>query len=33
MVEVFAIRLLEALDGNGLHVRSHDGRRLIVGKV
>lgn len=29
MAEVFAIRLLDALDGNGPHVRSHDGRRLI----
>ncbi|MET7382318.1 NUDIX domain-containing protein [Streptomyces sp. NPDC005526] len=29
MSEVFAIRLLDALDGNGPHVRSHDGRRLI----
>ncbi len=25
MAEVFAIRLLDALDGNGPHVRSHDG--------
>ncbi|MGW2558161.1 NUDIX hydrolase [Streptomyces sp. NPDC001514] len=30
MSEVFAIRLLDALDGNGPHVRSHDGRRLIT---
>ncbi|WP_250399636.1 NUDIX hydrolase [Streptomyces cellostaticus] len=29
MSEVFAIRLLDALDDNGPHVRSHDGRRLI----
>ncbi|MFE1438100.1 NUDIX hydrolase [Streptomyces sp. NPDC058739] len=29
MSEVFAIRLLDALDGNGPHVRSHDGKRLI----
>ncbi|MFF7127568.1 NUDIX domain-containing protein [Streptomyces sp. NPDC008240] len=29
MSEVFAVRLLDALDGNGPHVRSHDGRRLI----
>ncbi|WP_415936275.1 NUDIX hydrolase [Streptomyces sp. 039-1] len=29
MAEVFAIRLLDALDGNEPHVRSHDGRRLI----
>ncbi|WP_031069895.1 NUDIX hydrolase [Streptomyces sp. NRRL S-118] len=30
MAEVFAIRLLDALDGAGPHVRSHDGRRLIT---
>ncbi|WP_328676708.1 NUDIX domain-containing protein [Streptomyces sp. NBC_00322] len=29
MSEVYAVRLLDALDGNGPHVRSHDGRRLI----
>ncbi|GHD33224.1 hypothetical protein GCM10010313_78560 [Streptomyces violarus] len=29
MSEVFAIRLLDALDGNGPHVRSRDGKRLI----
>ncbi|MEU9371239.1 NUDIX domain-containing protein [Streptomyces avermitilis] len=29
MAEVYAIRLLDALDGNGPHVRSHDGKRLI----
>ncbi|MFK4108308.1 NUDIX hydrolase [Streptomyces sp. NPDC002176] len=29
MSEVFAVRLLDALDGNGPHVRSHDGKRLI----
>ncbi|MFD3570242.1 NUDIX hydrolase [Streptomyces sp. NPDC058667] len=28
MAEVFAIRLLDALDGAGPHVRSHDGRQL-----
>ena len=28
MAEVYAIRLLDALDGNGPHVRSHDGRHL-----
>ncbi|MDX2644345.1 NUDIX domain-containing protein [Streptomyces sp. PA03-1a] len=28
MSEVFAVRLLDALDGNGPHVRSHDGRHL-----
>ncbi|MFE3073537.1 NUDIX hydrolase [Streptomyces sp. NPDC059247] len=30
MAEVYAIRLLDALDGNGPHVRSHDGRQLIT---
>ncbi|MFJ3694918.1 NUDIX hydrolase [Streptomyces sp. NPDC090052] len=30
MAEVYAIRLLDALDGAGPHVRSHDGRRLIT---
>ncbi len=29
MAEVYSIRLLDALDGNGPHVRSHDGKRLI----
>jgi ADP-ribose pyrophosphatase YjhB (NUDIX family) len=29
MSEVYAIRLLDALGGNGPHVRSHDGRHLI----
>ncbi|MFE3074400.1 NUDIX domain-containing protein [Streptomyces sp. NPDC059247] len=29
MAEVYAIRLLDALDGNGPHVRSHDGRHLL----
>ncbi|MER6976099.1 NUDIX hydrolase [Streptomyces carpinensis] len=29
MSEVFAMRVLDALDGNGPQVRSHDGRRLI----
>ncbi|WP_302828470.1 hypothetical protein [Streptomyces sp. BV286] len=28
---VFAIRLPDALDGNGPHVRSHDGNQLIGG--
>ncbi|MFJ3902168.1 NUDIX hydrolase [Streptomyces sp. NPDC090025] len=28
MGEVYAVRLLDALDGAGPHVRSHDGRRL-----
>ncbi|MEE1818304.1 NUDIX domain-containing protein [Streptomyces sp. SP18ES09] len=30
MSEVYAIRLLDAVDGNGPHVRSHDGRHLIT---
>ncbi|TQK45183.1 ADP-ribose pyrophosphatase YjhB (NUDIX family) [Streptomyces sp. SLBN-118] len=29
MSEVYAVRLLDALDRKGPHVRSHDGRRLI----
>ncbi|MFQ6198504.1 NUDIX hydrolase [Streptomyces sp. NPDC000405] len=29
MTPVFAVRLLDALDGMGPHVRSHDGRQLI----
>ncbi|MFD8805935.1 NUDIX hydrolase [Streptomyces sp. NPDC059597] len=29
MSEVFAVRLLDALDGDGPHVRSHDGKRVI----
>jgi hypothetical protein len=29
MAEVFAVRLLDALDGDGPHVRSHDGRKLL----
>ncbi|WP_256113051.1 NUDIX hydrolase [Streptomyces coelicoflavus] len=29
MAEVYAIRLLDALDGNGPHVRNHDGKHLI----
>jgi hypothetical protein len=29
MAEVFAIRLLDALDGNGSHLRSHDGKQLL----
>ncbi|MFJ3687332.1 NUDIX hydrolase [[Kitasatospora] papulosa] len=28
MSEVYAVRLLDALDANGPHVRSHDGKRL-----
>ncbi len=28
MSEVFAVRLLDALDGDGPHVRSHDGKHL-----
>ncbi|UQI48718.1 NUDIX domain-containing protein [Streptomyces sp. HU2014] len=31
MSGVFAIRLLDALDGLGPHVRSHDGRKLVSG--
>ncbi|MFJ6497046.1 NUDIX domain-containing protein [Streptomyces virginiae] len=30
MSEVFAIRLLDALDEAGPHVRSHDGRQLLT---
>ncbi|MGW1112297.1 NUDIX domain-containing protein [Streptomyces albidoflavus] len=29
MAEVYAIRLLDALDGAGPHLRSHDGKHLI----
>ncbi|MEU4065394.1 NUDIX domain-containing protein [Streptomyces wedmorensis] len=29
MAEVYAIRLLDALDGNGPRVRNHDGRRFL----
>ncbi|MFG3058995.1 NUDIX hydrolase [Streptomyces sp. NPDC048231] len=29
MAEVFAVRLLDALDGDGPHVRSHDGKQLL----
>ncbi|MFD4758536.1 NUDIX hydrolase [Streptomyces sp. NPDC058439] len=29
MSEVYAVRLLDALDGAGPHVRSHDGRHLL----
>ncbi|MEV7753997.1 NUDIX hydrolase [Streptomyces griseofuscus] len=29
MSEVYAVKLLDALDGNGPHVRSHDGKHLI----
>ncbi|MFF5427027.1 MULTISPECIES: NUDIX hydrolase [unclassified Streptomyces] len=32
MAEVFAIRLLDALDGAGPHVRSHDGKHLITAR-
>ncbi|MER5874442.1 NUDIX domain-containing protein [Streptomyces sp. NPDC001910] len=32
MAELFAIRLLDALDGNGPHVRSHDGKSLIAAR-
>jgi hypothetical protein len=30
MAEVYSIRLLDALDGAGPHVRSHDGRQLLT---
>ncbi|GLX18503.1 NUDIX hydrolase [Streptomyces lavendulae subsp. lavendulae] len=30
MSEVYAIRLLDALDDTGPHVRSHDGRQLLA---
>ena len=30
MSEVYSIRLLDALNGNGPHVRSHDGRQLLT---
>ncbi|MBA5226031.1 MULTISPECIES: NUDIX hydrolase [Streptomyces] len=29
MSEVYSVRLLDALDGNGPHIRSHDGKHLI----
>ncbi|MGW1046274.1 NUDIX hydrolase [Streptomyces sp. NPDC002547] len=29
MAEVFAVRLLDALDGDGPHVRSHDGKQVL----
>ncbi|MYQ88126.1 MULTISPECIES: NUDIX hydrolase [unclassified Streptomyces] len=32
MSEVYAIRLLDALDGTGPHVRSHDGKHLISAR-
>ncbi|MFF8291437.1 NUDIX hydrolase [Streptomyces sp. NPDC016309] len=32
MSEVYAVRLLDALDGNGPHVRSHDGRHLLPAR-
>ncbi|WP_263167612.1 NUDIX hydrolase [Streptomyces sp. SCSIO ZS0520] len=32
MSEAYAIRLLDALDGDGPHVRSHDGTHLRVGR-
>lgn len=32
MSEVYAIRLLDALDGNAPHVRSHDGKHLIPAR-
>lgn len=30
MSEAYAIRLMDALDANGPHVRSHDGRNLLT---
>ncbi len=33
MTEVYAVRLLDALDGNRPHVRSHDGKQLIGGSM
>ncbi|MFJ3587464.1 NUDIX hydrolase [Streptomyces sp. NPDC090231] len=32
MSEVYAIRLLDAVDGAGPHVRSHDGKHLIPAR-
>ena len=32
MSEVYAVRLLDALDEDGPHVRSHDGRRLLTAQ-
>ncbi|MGA5405784.1 NUDIX hydrolase [Streptomyces lavendulocolor] len=32
MTEVYAVRLLDALDGDGPHVRSHDGRHLLPAR-
>ncbi|MCX5075617.1 NUDIX hydrolase [Streptomyces sp. NBC_00513] len=32
MSEVFAVRLLDALDGDGPHVRSHDGKHLVQAR-
>ncbi|MEU9416933.1 NUDIX domain-containing protein [Streptomyces sp. NPDC051000] len=32
MSEVFAVRLLDALDGTGPHVPSHDGRHLVQAR-
>ncbi|MEV6730151.1 MULTISPECIES: NUDIX hydrolase [unclassified Streptomyces] len=32
MSEVYAIRLLDALDDSGPHVRSHDGHRLLTAR-
>ncbi|MFZ3567875.1 NUDIX hydrolase [Streptomyces sp. BH097] len=32
MSEVYSIRLLDALDGAGPHVRSHDGKRLMPAR-
>jgi ADP-ribose pyrophosphatase YjhB (NUDIX family) len=32
MSEVYAVRMLDALDGDGPHVRSHDGRHLLPAR-
>ncbi|MEU0276832.1 NUDIX domain-containing protein [Streptomyces sp. NPDC006307] len=32
MSEVYAVRLLDALDGEGPHVRSHDGKHLLQAR-
>nr|WP_257153919.1 NUDIX domain-containing protein [Streptomyces lunaelactis] len=32
MSEVYAVRFLDALDEDGPHVRSHDGKRLIPAR-
>ncbi|AFR07818.1 NUDIX hydrolase [Nocardiopsis alba] len=32
MSEVYAVRLLDALDPSGPHIRSHDGKRLVQAR-